>query len=82
MCPMRPLKFLFSCKQSQKVGESMDVFERYPDVLIVADSTDSVYKIKYLERILENGVVRFERREKKVLREKLEIIIQEMIENG
>lgn len=82
MCPMRPLKFLFSCKQLQKVGEFMDVFERYPDVLIVADSTHSAYRLKYLERIVDQGVVRFERREKKVPREKLEIIIQEIIEHG
>lgn len=59
-----------------------NLFEKYPDIQIVADTFEPNYKIRYTECIKERNSVRFERKEKTVPRESLERLISEILENG
>jgi hypothetical protein len=57
----------------------MNTFEKYPDLQIVADSLDNLYKVKYLECVQERGSIRFEKKEKIVSREVIESLVNEII---
>jgi hypothetical protein len=56
-----------------------DLFSRYPDFSISADPLDPVYRIRYTEVVKEHGVVRFERREKRVRKEDFRNIIKDIL---
>lgn len=59
-----------------------NLFEKYPDITIVADAFEPKYKIKYTECKKERGAVSFERKEKTVPKHVLESLISEILENG
>lgn len=54
-------------------------FEKYPDLEIIADPLDNLYKVKYLECIQERASIRFEKKEKVISREAIESLIGEII---
>jgi hypothetical protein len=56
-----------------------NLFEKYPDVSIVADSFEPVYVVRYTECVKERGTVRFERKEKKIAKESIESLIAEIL---
>lgn len=59
-----------------------NLFEKYPNIEIIADPFEPKYKIKYTECIKENHSVRFERKEKTVPKKSLEGFISEVLENN
>lgn len=54
-------------------------FDRFVSVEIVSDPLDPVYKVRYIERIEEKGVVRFERREGRVTKGDIEGLVSELV---
>lgn len=59
-----------------------NLFEKYPDITIVADSFEPLYRVKYTECTKERGVVKFEKKEKKIPKQIIERLISEILENG
>ena len=58
-----------------------ELFNKFPDVEMVLDGFDSKYKIKYTECTKERGVIRFEKKEKIIDKEKVEKLLSELF-NG
>lgn len=56
-----------------------DAFDRYPNIEIVADATEPVYRVKYMESVREAGLVRFVKHELKVPRKKLEAFVADFL---
>lgn len=54
-------------------------FEKYPNIEIVSDAFDPVYKIRYMECVREDGVIRFVRHEKRVSKKVLEKLVSNLI---
>lgn len=60
--------------------QSMEgTFDKYPNIEIISDAFDPVYKIRYMECVRENGLVRFVRHEKKISRKRLESLVSNLI---
>ena len=58
-----------------------NLFHKFPDVEMIADAFDPIYKIKYTECVQERGTIRFDRKEKIVAKDKVENLIKELL-NG
>lgn len=60
--------------------QSMDgTFEKYPNIEIISDAFDPMYKIRYTECVKEDGVIRFFRHERKIPRKSLENMVSNLI---
>lgn len=56
-----------------------DQFKKYPDIEIFAETLDAAYKVKYTECVEERGELRFVRRQKKVPRSLLDLLLADII---
>lgn len=56
-----------------------DNFKRYPDVEVLADPFDAVYKVRYTECVEERGVIRFMRHQARVPKAELESLLVEIV---
>jgi hypothetical protein len=56
-----------------------DNFRRYPFIEIIADPLDPEYKIKYTECVKDYCSIRFERREAKVSKSDMELLVDELM---
>ena len=54
-------------------------FERYPDIEMVADPADPVYRVRIVECVREGGLMRFEKRCLLVPRGDLEPLVSELV---
>jgi len=55
-------------------------FDKYPNVEIVADAMDPIYRVKFMECVKDGAVMRFEKMEFRVPRKRLESLLAEVIE--
>ena len=58
----------------------LNTFEKFPSIEIAASGVEPCYRIRYIECVKERGAIRFERREKKVQKQFLEMLISQLIE--
>lgn len=56
-----------------------ETFEKYPIIEIIADAYEPRYKIRYTECVREFSTLRFERRERVVPKEKIEMIVLALV---
>jgi len=56
-----------------------DAFDKYPSIEIMTDAIDPVYKVRIMECVRDGRHVRFEKREVRVARKKLEAFVAELI---
>lgn len=56
-----------------------DLFEKYPNIEIVADPMAPQYRIKYMECVKEQGVIRFNRHERLVSKKDMKHLILEIL---
>jgi hypothetical protein len=56
-----------------------DIFEKYPSIEIVADGMDPIYKVRVMECVRDGGLVRFEKRELRIERRRLESFVAELL---
>lgn len=59
-----------------------DAFDKYPNIEIVADGMDPVFRIKYMECVREGGALRFVKHELKVPKNKIERLVFDLIESA
>ena len=58
-----------------------NAFERYPNIEIVADGLEPVFRIKYMECVKEGGALRFVKHEARVPRDKIERLVSDLLES-
>lgn len=61
------------------MADALKAFERYTSIEIVPSATDPEFRVKYVECVVESGLMRFVRREKRVARDRVESLVGELM---